>query len=389
MKINIKLDTRYKRKDGKYPLKISIFRENRTLYIPLDIFIQKDEWDKKKGLIKSNKSLDIFIHQKMTDIEMRLLSLQHLGSVRLLSDKQLIDSLLGVNDNDRPHYFHEYMNKYISSLPNIRTREIYIATENKLRLYCDYDTITFEDMTVSWIKLFDTWMAEKKLAINTRSIHLRNIRAVFNEAIDDDCISCYPFRRFRIKNQETAKRSIKVEDFRKFMSVPVKPFQEKYRDCFLLMFYLIGINIADLANLQTIEDGRIKYYRAKTHKLYDIKVEKEAQEIIDRYKGKSHLLCFFDNIKSYKNFAMHLNQNLERIAKDNGLPKITTYVSRHSWSTYASELDIPRDVIAHALGHSQTVTDIYIRFNKTKVDNANRRVIDYLLDNKEDRKIHE
>ena len=64
-------------------------------------------------------------------------------------------------------------------------------------------------------------------------------------------------------------------------------------------------------------------------------------------------------------------------------PKISTYWARHSWATIASSLDISRDVIGHALGHgNNTVTDIYIDFDQAKVDEANRKVLDWVLYNK-------
>ena len=45
----------------------------------------------------------------------------------------------------------------------------------------------------------------------------------------------------------------------------------------------------------------------------------------------------------------------------------------------AAEIDTPKETIAEALGHSvATVTDIYIKFNRRKIDEANRRVIDLL-----------
>lgn len=73
--------------------------------------------------------------------------------------------------------------------------------------------------------------------------------------------------------------------------------QEKYRNFFMLIFYLIGIgiNIIDLCNLkkEQLVNGRIEYIRAKTHKLYSIKVEPEAQSIIDKYKGDEYLLNIF------------------------------------------------------------------------------------------------
>ena len=62
------------------------------------------------------------------------------------------------------------------------------------------------------------------------------------------------------------------------------------------------------------------------------------------------------------------------------IPGLTTYWARHTWATIAASLDIPRDTIAHALGHGgNTVTDIYIDFDQKKVDDANRRVLDWVL----------
>lgn len=64
-------------------------------------------------------------------------------------------------------------------------------------------------------------------------------------------------------------------------------------------------------------------------------------------------------------------------------PHITTYWARHSRATIAAELDIPKETIAAALGHGgNSVTDVYIRFDERKIDEANRRVLDYVLYNK-------
>ena len=61
-------------------------------------------------------------------------------------------------------------------------------------------------------------------------------------------------------------------------------------------------------------------------------------------------------------------------------PMLSSYVARHSWATIAASLDIPKDVIAHALGHGgSSVTDIYIDFDQRKVDEANRRVLDWVF----------
>jgi hypothetical protein len=154
------------------------------------------------------------------------------------------------------------------------------------------------------------------------------------------------------------------------------------------MFYLIGINTVDLAGLKDIQSGRVQYHRAKTNRLYSIKVEPEAMNIIRKYQGKEHLIDVFDGRNNYLSFGRLMNMALHDIGKEmDGKSKVkvfsglTTYWARHTWATIAAELDIPKETIAKALGHGgREVTDVYIRFDDKKIDKANRQVIDYLIE---------
>ena len=127
--------------------------------------------------------------------------------------------------------------------------------------------------------------------------------------------------------------------------------------------------------------------------------EPEALEIINRYRGKKFLLDVLDTYGDYHDFAHRMNDNLKylggvstetRVARDGKLrevkkrelrwPGLSTYWARHSWATIAASLDVPKETIAAALGHAQnSVTDIYIAFDQSKVDAANRKVIDFVM----------
>lgn len=158
----------------------------------------------------------------------------------------------------------------------------------------------------------------------------------------------------------------------------VPDWQRKYIDAFRLSFYLIGINMADLLALtpDNVQQGRIVYTRRKTHRLYSIKIEPEAQTILDTYKEERLLLSWAENCEDYRHFANRCNNNLGTIRAG-----LTTYWARHSWATIAASLDIPEDTIALALGHSSahTTTAIYIERRLSKVDAANRKVLDLFL----------
>ncbi len=275
------------------------------------------------------------------------------------------------------------------------TRGLYESTCRKVK---DYDgKADINNVTHKWLRGFDAMLA-KTMGINAKAIHLRNLRAVFNYAIDNGYTSNYPFRAFKIEHEATRKRSLSLEDVRMLKDYECEPFQREYRDMFMLMLYLIGINAADLFRLphSALVGDRIEYRRAKTHKLYSVKVEPEAMGIIERYKGCKYLLNPLDRYKDYRNYLHHMNDALKSIGKEYRPGRKTTggslfdglssYWSRHTWATIAYNAGVQLDTISLALGHSMgkgaLVTEIYIKPSLELVDKANRKVIDLINQNK-------
>lgn len=297
-------------------------------------------------------------------------------------------------EEDETIKFTRHFQRFIDGKTNNGTKGVYKHTLDKTRSFdSKVDEKSFEDIDLKWLTDFEAFCA-RTASKNARNVHLRNIRAVFNNAIDYEITTAYPFRRFKIRPEATRKRSMTVEELRKLFDYPVEPYAEIYRDMFKLIFLLVGINSADLHGLKSItKDGRIEYKRAKTGRLYSIKVEPEAMEIINRYRGKNGLLCIADRWSDSRNFRHQCNKALQKIGlverKGRGGKKtitsefegLTTYWARHTWATVAYDSGISKDVIAQALGHSDghDTTNIYIREDSRKVDEANRRVLDWVL----------
>lgn len=303
--------------------------------------------------------------------------------------KPLVVETLKPTQKAKENLLTDYIERYASTKTG-RTVDLYKQTAKRVGEF-DPDS-SIESVDVTWLRSFERRCAST-MKINTISIHMRNIRTVFNWVISEGKTNNYPFARYKIKQEATAKRSLTVKELRILRDYPCAPYQRIYRDVFMLMFYLIGINAKDLLNLthKNVVNGRIEYTRAKTRKLYSIKIEPEAQEIIKRYKGTKHLISPLDKCGNELNWLHRMNDALKDIGKTckpgckkegNSLfPNLSSYWSRHTWGTLAAELDTPIDVIAHALGHNipeLNVTSIYIRFNEKKVDEANRNVIDFV-----------
>ena len=293
MKAKIKLDTRRARKDGTYPVVIEVKNVTQirfsTPYASLKENWDHDGFSKKE---KDYKRKNIVLDGMLNKVEKFLIKLEEDGE--RLSDKKMreeISAILGGGNNvqTKSKYFIDYLDEFVAKKTNDGTRSVYATTRNKL---LKFDSrCTFDSMDKTWLERFEAWMAQG-MKVNAYAIHFRNIRAVFNYAIDEEYTTLYPFRRFTIKKEETRKRSLTVEQLRILRDYPCEEYQERYRDIFMLMFYFIGINAVDLLTAKTsaLVNGRFEYKRAKTGKLYSIKVEPEAQAIIDKYKGQDFVL---------------------------------------------------------------------------------------------------
>lgn len=405
------LDDRRSKGNIPAPLKIAIRNNNSTAYISTDIYLTKSQWDNVNGRVKNNhpsyKSLNSRLSHLKGDVDLELISLKERSNSKKLSAteiKKIIQAKLYPSTADDENVlFKDAFNEFMALKKN-NTRGVYMQTYIKICKFTDIDSLQFSDITPRWLTKFDNFLALTAPSKNARNIHLRNIRAVFNYAIENEYTLYYPFRRHKIRPEATRKRSLSIKDLRELFNYPVEPYAKIYQDMFKLIFLLIGINVVDLYNLKAIANGRIEYRRAKTHKLYSIKLEPEALEIIKAYKGTKNLLCLSDRWSDYRNFRSQINKALKSIGKEKnkggrlkgGIPKytleptegrwpeITTYWARHTWATIAAELDIPDAVISQALGHSttNTTTEIYIKRNEKKVDEANRKVLDYVFYNK-------
>lgn len=401
-------DKRAQRKDNKKPLKVGVSNRNDYALINLDVLLLPEQWDARthKVVNHPNKSfLNNYINRRFLDIETVLLKLTESGEIQSMNVQaikgKIMESFRPIEEGTpKKLLFVDRLQMFMDDKINPRTKELYQCTLNRIKAFTNIEEITFDDITVSWLKAFDNFLALTAPSQNARNIHFRNIRAVFNSAIDDELITCYPFRKFKIKGRETPKRSLLVEQLRCLRDYPCEEHQTKYRDIFMLGFYLIGINIIDLCHLthKSIVNGRIEYYRAKTGKFYSIKIEPEAAEILERYKGENYLLNILDHYNNYKDYAKKLNDNVrqvgemrwvekkikgkKRLVKEREpiLPNITTYWARHTWATIAHKIEVSKDVISMALGHEfgQKITGIYIDLDMEKVDEANRKVIDYV-----------
>lgn len=407
-RISLYLDDRYM-VDGLANLKIRISEKKEKVYINTGLKIIPEEWDKERECIPSVSEESIRINTDIVKLN-ALISKVREQAGRNSDDpkqyvtfiKQLIESAIR-KEAERFTVMPVEKDCKTLLLPNMRayrdrqtrsgTYEVYDRSIKAILAYdTNAETKTFDQIDYAWLKGFEAHWLNLGNKVNSLSIVMRCMRTVFNEALENEITNVYPFKKYKIRQEETRHRALTVEELRQFASMPVESWHEEYRDIFMLSFLLIGINMTDLLSLrpEDLRDGRIRYDRAKTGTHYDIKVEAEALSLINKHRGEKHLLSPLDRYSSVKEYIKHVNMALKQIGRETGkkgkvlskgkFPELSTYWARHTWATLAYSCGVPVDVIGQALGHKDRehrVTMIYIRQDTRKVDEANRKVIDF------------
>ena len=406
-KLALVLDTRSG--NGTFPLKVRISTKKTKSYIGLGIKLTPEQWNEEEGKVvdhKDEKTLNLFIENKSALAKSVLVKLDLQGVTDNYSANELRDIIENngvIKEETTQGNFLEY---YLARMEKIDKRKTRLSNDTTIKKMMQYDPLladkTFEDIDVQYIEELDAFWANQGLAVNSRAVYFRNIRAVFNRAIDDELTKNYPFRKFSIKKTPTKKRNLSLEELRLLKDYPIQnEFQEKYRDLFMLMFYMRGINAVDIFALKksNIRAGRINYIRSKTGKAYSVKIEPEMQVILNRYKGVDYLLDVCDGATNrqeyevkYEGFLQRMDRGLKKIGpyerKGLGgkktikpiLPGLSQYWCRHTTATLMFDMGVSNDFIACSLGHENgnKTTNIYIEYNQKEVDKANRDLIDYV-----------
>lgn len=391
---SLTLDTRRPLQDGTYPVKISVGHGTR-LYLSTGIAVSDKEWEDgkvvgRKDAKRLNASLDVMLLRVRSRI-LRLRESGRLAGARNTYLRKLLEApdMDEVPEEDGRLTFWEIADRCIATKEG-NTKVSYEYTLKKVRAFAGDSPLYIEDIDRVWLHGFEASIGGK---VNSRAIHLRNLRHICNFALDEEYTDRYPFRKFKIRTEETMKKALTLDQLRRLLTMEVEPWQEEYRDMFWLMFLLRGINAVDLfgATHDQVVDGRLEYRRSKVGTLFSVKLESEALEILERYRGTDHLITPMDRYLNHKDYLRRMDYGLKSLGRplgkrgkvlgDGAFPKLSSNWARHTWATLCAEIDIPDPTITLGMGHrtaGNKVTAIYIKRDMAKVDEANRKVIDYV-----------
>lgn len=244
--------------------------------------------------------------------------------------------------------------------------------------------VRLEEISVSYLYQYEQWMMAKGNSKTTIGIILCPLRAVFNEAIEGGLTKRekhYPFgrRRYQIPGSRNLKKALDVGDLEKvYRYQPEDPLVQRGKDLWFFCYFANGMNVKDMVHLKgkNLEGEYLIFERAKTERTARgssrpvvVYLTEDLLRIINQYGNKNpkpndyvfpfmqpgiSLLEQFDLVNYIRRI---INDSMAKIKEALGIDKkITTIVSRHTFSTHLKRAGASTEFIQEALGHTDKRT---------------------------------
>jgi len=372
---------------------LRVTKDRKRKYVSLGISVNPEHWDfsqnRPKGDCPNREYIELLIADKIKEYSAKIIELK--ATNQEFTSTTLVEKVCvnRVNRKTVEEIFTVHINKLIVSGRKsyaLSIRQLY----NSLIEFNRHLDIPFSKIDVTWLKRYEVFLREKRLAENTIGIRFRTLRSIYNVAIEENAVSAelYLFKKFKVSklHQETAKRALSKEDIEKVLNFKSTNRYIRFPiDIFAFTYYCGGINFVDIAHLTNanITDGRLVYKRQKTKKLIKIPLKPQALALIKKYHTDESPYLFpilspFHKTETQQANRIHkvisnVNKRLKEIGEALNLNIVlTTYVARHSQATVMKRAGVSTAVIREIMGHSsERVTQIYLdSFDNEQINNA-------------------
>ncbi|GGK64020.1 phage integrase SAM-like domain-containing protein [Rufibacter glacialis] len=420
------LDTRRPRKDGTYPVKLRLTHLRERKYFPTAYFLTAEDFaktqaERARGEFKEIQIALRAMEAHATEVIKKLPVFSFDAFERAYSKvdtyNDVFDSFSqAVNrlvENGQVGTAKTYENAQVSLLsfilkePTTQNKGLTLkeATAKKENLLKKKKPLPFAAITPAFLKDYERWMIQSGKSSTTIGIYLRNLRALFNEAMASGDIPAeiYPFgkRKYQIPAGRNTKKALTKQEIAKiFAYEPRHDSEAKARDYWCFSYLCNGINLKDVARLRyrQVTEETISFIRAKTERTtrHDQKVIKvpllaESAKIIERWGNKPALANSYvfpilqeghtpdREMAAVTQAIKSINRYMKRIAAEVGIEmNVTTYSARHSFSTVLKRAGVSTAMISESLGHSsEKTTQSYL---DSFEDDAKRQIASHLTD---------
>lgn len=349
-------------KQGTALVQVEASLNQRKIYFKTNIYLRPEHWDKRTAQVCDHPQADdlnsmlfeFVLH--LQGVELALWKRGVPATLSLLKDAMKKNRTVNVTFPVFAKEYVQHSDRRESTKENLYTT---ITVLQEFRPGLD-----FKDITYTFLKDFEVYLRGKGNGINTVAKHLRQLRTLVNEAINQGYIhaDAYPFRKFKIKQEKGRHEFLTPDELRKLENLEISDKKLRHvLDAFLFCCY-VGLRYSDFCQLTPANFIRVngkKWLHFKSIKTgielrlpLHLLFEGKALAILDRYN-----IAEFASLGSNSevNKALSVIVGMARIKKH-----VTYHTARHTCATLLIHQGVPITTVQKLLGHTSVkTTEIY------------------------------
>ena len=349
-------------KQGTALVQVEALLNQRKVYFRTNLYLKPEHWNSRNAQVDNHPQahdLNSMLFEFVLHLQAIELSLWKRGipvTLSLLKDAIKKDKPVNVT-------FPVFARTYIQESDRKRsTKENLLTTITVLQEF--RPGLDFKDITYTFLRDFEVHLKEKGNSVNTIAKHLRQLRTLVNEAINQGYIpsDAYPFRKYKIKQEKGRKEFLTPDELKRLENLNVDKKLRHVLDAFLFCCYT-GLRYSDFCQLSPVNfikvNGKrwLHFTSVKTgvelrlplHLLF----EGKALAVLERYDIVTDFAKIGPNSEANKYLAQLAA--LARIRKH-----ITYHTARHTCATLLVHQGVPITTVQKLLGHTSVrTTEVY------------------------------
>ena len=374
--------------NGKHKIRVALSHNSNTRYIPTNVIISDGEF--KDGMVVNRDDashLNVKLRNILNYYQNIIDETMQLGSYTC---SEVIKLLLKEHRYSNAK-FSDAMSAYLDDLKEEerhKSEKLYrLACESFIRECGD---IFLNMITEKDIKTFRRNLEKRHLSPTTVRIYMTLVKVVIHFAekrkmckFEDN-----PFEDITPPSANVRELDLTIREIKAIRDLEAPKYNICVaRDIFMLSYYLGGMNLVDMLEVD-FRKNYIEYYRQKTkNKKHGesktaFSIQPEARDIINKYMKKNGKLVFGKYDTFGKAYSV-ISRKMDELAELAGIRKrVVFYSARKSFVQHGFDLGIALETLEYCIGQSmKTNRPIfnYVRVMRNHADKAMRQIFDSLL----------
>lgn len=348
-------------------IQIEVYYNRQRKWISTGIKVYKDQWKPIVGVCNRRDAVDLNdrIAAICSDINAYITDCIKKGKEFVLDEA--VQRVQSINRSDNTSFIDFIQKRINETNMSDSTR---VRHQAIVGILIDFGKIlSFSDVTLENIHLFDDWVKKKVNKQTTVYDYHKRLKVYVRQAYAFGKISNYPYFNFKVSKGESIDsiRYLTQQELTIIRNCEIPQNLESTRDLFLFQC-MTSLSYTDLAKFDydndvVEENGKFKFEdkRQKTNERYFIVLLPMAVEILRKYGNKLPML----NNQTY-------NRRLKLLAAYCKIKKpIATHYARHTGAILALNNGVPIETVSKMLGHSSIkTTQIYAQMLNNQVEQA-------------------